>query len=585
MSKVYHVKQLKTIRLFEGSREELESIMEEVGVENIKLSNSLDCIETPDRYYKAFLKPSIIMTDTFKQHIEEMEKIASLDIPDDDYWQSLLVNVTLRPFQIEFLKWMESRRLLAYGRNGQRGVLCALPQGVGKSLVGLAVDAHFRQIGFTDKTLIVCRNNNKHSTWTKHLDKYTKLEYLVIEGDKLERQELFEEFRQQRINLGVIHYEAARLHKDEISKGVDLLIVDEAQSIANLGTQQSTAVDQASEKAKYTLLLSGGVAQNKIATQLWHPLHLLDRKVWSDFYAWRDEYCTVEEIWIPLITLTGKRVIDPITKRWRLRPQKVIKGIKDKEKLAKKIAPYIYQKKREDIADQLPEKIYQIIEVGLMLPQLKLYKEIRENLVKEVKGTTIQNAMVKMIRLYQVCATLACLDMEDISKKADEATEYILEKVPEDGKALIFSRFVPLCNSMYNRLTSQGAKVALITGEQAKEDRDEVREQFKFGDTQFLIATTQIEGTGSSYEEAAYLFRLDRDFRPLQNQQTVDRIVRLNSKHPFAYITDFYCINTLEEVQLDILEQKTKDITGVMNPAADYTEEDIERMLAIIPKR
>jgi SNF2 family DNA or RNA helicase len=451
-------------------------------------------------------------------------------------------------------------------------------------VVALVVDSHFRTINFTHKTLLVCRSNNKRSTWKYHLDKYTKLNYIIIEGTKAQRLDAIEQFKKYK-DLAIIHYEGMRLHKEELVGIPDLVIIDEAQAISNFESQQSQVADKISEKAKYTLLLSGGVAQNRVAKQLWLPLKLLDRKSWPSYQLWVRDWCTIEEIFVPLF-VKGKKVINWQTKKIVTRKINQVTGIKDPEALAVAVTPYIYQKRKEDVGEQLPEKIYQIIETGLYTKQRELYRKIRDEVATQIKGMTINNSLVKLLRLYQTCATLAYFDMDDISSKADEAVEEILN-IPPDTKALVFSQFVQLCNGVYKRLKKEGVNVAIITGESSTtkgDTRDNIRKEFKEGGTNVLIATTMIEGTGSSYKEASYLFRLDRMAAVLLNEQSDDRIVRLDSAHKTVNIIDFVSRNTIEEIQLEILKEKMTDIKNVFTPAYEYNMSDIQRMLDILPK-
>ena len=389
--------------------------------------------------------------------------------------------------------------------------------------------------------------------------------------------------KEGKIDIAIIHYEGVRLHEAQLVNIADLVIVDEAQAIANKDSIQSKIIDKITDKAKHILLLSGGVAQNRIAIQLFNPLHILDRKMWSSFYKWKDDWCSVETIEVPLF-VHGKKIYNKTTKQVVRRKVSQIIGIKKPEALAVAVAPYIYQKKKIEVAEQLPPKLYQTIDVELYPKQIDLYEQVRDEIETAVRGLSISNTLVKLLRLFQICNTLSCLDLEDISAKADDAVELMLELSPEN-KALVFSQFVPMANSVYNRLKKEGANVLLLTGEVPKNKRDDVRTRFKEDPSiQFLVASVSIEGTGSSYNMCTYLYRLDRVHTALLNVQVEDRIHRLDSKLP-VNIIDFVALDTVEEVQLETINQKIEDINNVLEPASTYTKETIERMLKISPKK
>jgi len=567
MTKAFYVKDKDIIRLTNLSPE-LQTALDG----KLRYNEVLGCFELPAEHYNLVDRPDIIKSSS----LQEFLSIKQLSIPDEKHWNSLVKKVTLRPFQVEFLKWLEARRQLSYPPKGtQKGVCAQLTMGTGKTLLGVVTDHHLRKIGFIKKTLIICRQNNKYSSWVAHLEKHSRVPFVVIEGDKRKRLKAIEEFR-KKYDIAVIHYEGMRLHGTDLAGLPDFVILDEAQAISNASSLQSKVADKITEKAKYILLLSGGIAQNKIAVQLYHGLHLLDRKVFPSFWKWREEWCTTEDIYVPLI-IKGKRIINKQTRTPVLRKATQIVGIKDPEKLAAAISPYIYQLTKEDIKDQLPPITFQVIETELYPEQRELYRKIRDEVAVLIKGLSVSNSLTKLIRLNQVCATLACLGMKDVSKKADDAVELILE-LP-DEKALIFSQFVEMANSVYKRLIAKGAKALLLTGKTPKKERDVIKEKFRNDSTyQFLVSTIALEGTGSDFAVASYEYRLDRVYPPLVNDQVASRVHRLTSPKPVTII-DFVTKKTIEEVQLKILAEKLEDMRDVLVPAAQYTQEDINRLL------
>lgn len=547
----------------------------------VRLNNTLNCIEVPQEDYKILEDFPINVTEELKQFIGTQ---VTIDILPEEYWQSLLKNVILRDFQVQFLQWFESRRQLVYPPKGtQRGVVCSTCCGSGKSLISLAADQHLRKQGLIDNTLIICRRNNEQDTWVAHLDTYIRIPYIIIEGNAKERKEAIEEFKKEETKLALIHYEALRKHGEGLAGIVDHLIIDEAQHIANPSSQQSIATDLVAKQAKYVLELSGGVAQNRIATQLYHPLHLCDRKAFPSFSKWRNDWCSTEPLQVPLI-VHGRRIMDRITKKPVFRVINQITGIREPEKLAKYVAGYMFQRSIHEIARQLPEVTRQIWRVELSKEQQRVYMKIRDSVAEEVKGLSVPSALIKLLKLHQCCSTLTTLGLEDISAKADAATEFVLENIPEGSKALIFSQWVDMVHSVYSRLKEQGVNALLMTGEiLKKKERNEIRKQFREDPSvKALVVTMQLESTGGSYEEANYAIILDRMHAVLVNEQAESRVIRLTSKLPITII-NFITTGTIEEVQLQILNRKLKNITDVMSPADTFTKQDISDMLNIKP--
>jgi len=582
--KAYYVEKLDLIRIFDYPKGTLSAL---TGVTDnpVRRNTTLECIELPAEEFRAVfvVAPNVEMSEPFEKYMGDI-KDKSIKVPGESYWQSLIDSITLRPFQIEYLQWLESRRLLAYPPKGsQIGAICQLDQGLGKTVVAIVADAHLRRLGLIDKTFVVCRNNNKYSTWVEHIEDFTKLSCAVIEGNRKQRLKGFKELK--KADIGIVHYEAARLHEPELEElGPVHNIVDEAQKIANPGSKQSKAVNMMAENAYWSNLLSGGVAQNRIETQLWHPLHICDRAVWPSWQGWQREWCILKEIWIPL-RIKGRIIFSPKTHEPVRRRIHVISGIRNRRKLSQVISPYIFQRTKEQVAEQLPPKIYQIIETNLRPEQLKLYKEVRDDIANQVEGVTIPTALHRTLRLLQVCATLACFNMEDISRKADEGAEIMHEIVPDNGKALVFSQFVPMCKATYERLLKLEAAPLLLTGNiKTDEEKNAIRKRFREGDDRFLVATYQLEGEGSSYPRCSFAFRLDRTHVPLKNLQAEDRAHRLSSTYDVLNIIDFVTRSSIEQEQMAILSDKMSNIKGVMDLAQLYTIADIRRMLSVTPK-
>jgi len=395
--------------------------------------------------------------------------------------------------------------------------------------------------------------------------------------------ELFAELHESYMDMGVINYESMRLHKDEL-KGIDHMIIDESHRMANPKSKQSRVVKDASRRAKYTTQLTGGAAQNRAETQRWHPLSLCDQAAWPSYATWMSNYCVLETIKVPLYR-KGKKIIDSATGRPVLRDLTVVTGVKNREKLSAAMAPYIYQKSKWDVAAELPPKIHQVIHTRLTEKQRGIYLDVRDDVLEEINGVSITIALTKLLRLLQVCATLEYFDLGDESRKADEASEVMYDIVPAGHKALVFTQHVLLAAAVHRRLETREAKALLLTGKNPRkaEDKDRVREQFKTDDSRFLVTMIQLEGEGSDYPEADYVFRLDRDHRPLVNLQCEDRAHRLTSTRP-VNIIDFVTRDTYEDTQMDILKEKAANLSDVFDLAKLYTMNDIRRMLEATPK-
>lgn len=161
----------------------------------------------------------------------------------------------LRPYQqvgTNFLMTMEE---------GEGGVL-AFDMGLGKSITGLALYLLLRKLGIVDKLMIVCPSPLKYATWAKEVQKFTDLEYIVIDGDKpevvtwddgvtekLEGRALREVQYQQHlygVPVTIMNYELFRY--DGESKGhthIRYLTEEEMETMAALRLKYSVQLNKA----------------------------------------------------------------------------------------------------------------------------------------------------------------------------------------------------------------------------------------------------------------------------------------------------------------------------------------------------
>lgn len=70
-----------------------------------------------------------------------------------------------------------------------QGDILAFDMGLGKSLTSLAYGLDLINKGIIDHILVVCPSKLKYATWAKEVEKWTTLDYIVIDGEKAEKVE------------------------------------------------------------------------------------------------------------------------------------------------------------------------------------------------------------------------------------------------------------------------------------------------------------------------------------------------------------------------------------------------------------
>ena len=114
------------------------------------------------------------------------------------------------------------------------GFLLADQMGTGKTLTSLATAVSRKAKGEVKRYLIICPATVK-GEWEEQIKEHTYEKYILIEGDKKTRLQLYRDFyKDLAILFLIINFEAVRIDKEILQKlNFDGIIVDESYRIKN----------------------------------------------------------------------------------------------------------------------------------------------------------------------------------------------------------------------------------------------------------------------------------------------------------------------------------------------------------------
>ena len=123
---------------------------------------------------------------------------------------------------------------LTFGRRA----LLADDMGLGKTIQAIAAAALLKQLRDIQHALIVCPASLKHQ-WAREIRRFTSLPVQVVEGNQIERRQLYRDLR----FFTIVNYELVRFDEKELTgREFDLVILDEAQRIKNWRTKTADLV-------------------------------------------------------------------------------------------------------------------------------------------------------------------------------------------------------------------------------------------------------------------------------------------------------------------------------------------------------
>lgn len=459
----------------------------------------------------------------------------------------------LRHYQREGLGWMRFLQRFSLG-----GCL-ADDMGVGKTAQVLALLETRRELRTTGEPVapsLVVVPKSLVFNWKQEAERFTP-QLRALDHTGLGRNSSrFADYDLVLTTYGTLRRDILRLKEVNF----DYVVLDEAQTIKNAGTESARAVRLL--RSGYRLALSGTPIENHLG------------ELWSLF-----EFLNPGMLGAASVFKLAGTSRDPDQETRAL--------------LSRALRPFILRRTKEQVAPELPSKTEQTIYCELESAQRKLYNQLRQHyrdsLLRQIEMQGLAKSKIQvleaLLRLRQAACHPGLLDPKrggDSSAKLEVLLAQLCEILDAGHKALVFSQFTSLLKLVRNRLDKLGVEYEYLDG--ATDDRQARVERFQ-NDTKchlFLISL-KAGGLGLNLTAAGYVFLLDPWWNPAVEMQAVDRAHRIGQTRPvFAY--RLIARDTVEEKVLEL--QKTKRnlaeaIIGTDNSMIrDLRPEDLELLLS-----
>jgi SNF2 family DNA or RNA helicase len=424
------------------------------------------------------------------------------------------MGLELYPFQKEGVAFLKSHK----------SVLLADDPGVGKTAQTCVALEHRSPV------LVVCPNAVKWF-WAKELVRwggYSVEEILVYEQGDNRVEGLFE---WGGVKVWILHWESLRYNETALrQKFWSVIIADEAHRMKGRNTQQSKVIRALKAATKYAL--TGTPIINR-DDEVWSLLNFLFPQQYRGYWKFMNDWMTYEKnIWGGLDYVR----------------------FKDVKAFKRELAQFMIRRKKEDVLPQLPPKVYTHLDIELGPEQRRVYEEMKEKFLAEIKDDeviTASTALVKLIRLRQIACGLFLCSSGETSTKLDAALELIEDC---NKPVVVFSNFVGMVEKLKEKL---GDRCRIITGEVSTPVREENIKAFQAGEYQVIALTTQTGGTGITLTRADMVLFLDLPWSPAIKLQAEDRIHRIGQEATSVTITSLIVKDTVEEKMEQLLRYKS----------------------------
>lgn len=434
------------------------------------------------------------------------------------------------------------------------------PAGTGKTLPALMCAYKYTPIGKI--CLYVTLASAKYQV-EEEMRKFSIL-FLssILNGNKTARSKLLRELKDNRHytapDLLIINYEQILIHWKELSElPVAVIVADECSRLTNHKNKTWKYLYHIAEKTKALRLALSGTPIKNTPMEAWSLFTWLNPGSLGRWFSFANTYMSRTQF-----SMIGAVRTDMLTH------------------LAARLQPYYMRREREELLPDLPELMEQTIPIELNDKEAKLYKQLQQeilfdidpkNLDKIETPHTIQNGIVKFIRLRQLCVNPALLGSGITSSSKLTALQEFLSTLG-DSKAIIFTEFASAVPAIMDILPEKGA--VSITGATSQEQRKLFIGLFQFiPKVQFLVGTRAIE-MALNLHAADFVIHLDPPMTYASYDQRISRARRQGRKDKVVSVR-IVSRGTIEEKIYRLIEKK-KNISIMAMPYTELVKELFE---------
>ena len=504
------------------SIEELNKILETIGSKSIKDNaielNKFQGIELLHRIDDSQIE--IFDKNNLSKILDSLK-----DYDENDNAVEVLKD-TLRGYQKKGVQWLKALKKTHLG-----GIL-ADEMGLGKTIQVIALLGHMSK-----QSLIIVPSSLMYN-WKKEFEKFTpETKVLIISGSKEKRDEL--NAMKSEYDVIITSYPLIRRDLDYyLGDEFEYCILDEAQYIKNPDTKTARFVKKV--KSNHRLVLTGTPIENNLI-ELWSifdfilPGYLKDKKTFNKEFIKKER--------------------------------------ENHEKLVRLINPFILRRKKNDVLNELPEKIVNVVYSKLNKKQERIYDsyllDMKERLKELREENSINSSHIEILsiltRLRQICCDpgLFVEDYDEKSGKLQLLEELIDELLEGNHKILIFSQFTTMLKIISKLLRRKRIKFSYLDGQIKVDKREKVITDFTSGKTDIFLISLKAGGTGLNLTEADTVIHVDPWWNPAVEDQATDRAHRIGQKD----VVNVYKVitrNTIEEKIYEIQLKKRELIDSVI---------------------
>lgn len=362
------------------------------------------------------------------------------------------------------------------------------------------------------------------------------------------------------------------------------LIVDESNLVKNKLAIRTERIINLSAFCKYKLILNG-TPISKNEADLFAQWYILDWRIlgYQSFYSFAANHLEYKTVKLP-----SGRVITT---------DQIIRVL-NVDYLTEKIAPYMYQIKKDEVLRNLKEKEYHTRYFYMEDEQEVEYYETKDIYLFNVVDWRAETIFKLFAALQHITSGRRVLSAPQNRMRTDKMFTWqnnpriqclkdVLDEIGE-GKCIIFAKYQDEIDDISLLLQSENKSYIEFTGRINQKKRQKNREDFK-EHTQFMLANKQCGAYGLNLQFCHNVIFYSNDFDLATRLQAEDRVHRIGQTET-VNIYDICCKYTIDSFISRCLQDKSnllasfKKQIAIWKEAAAMEKIKIRQMNSVIDK-
>jgi SNF2 family DNA or RNA helicase len=351
------------------------------------------------------------------------------------------------------------------------------------------------------------------------------------------------------------------------------VVVDESSYIKGHASKRTERITALSATARYRLVLTGTPFTQGVI-DLFAQMRFLSSAIlgYSSFYSFAANHLEYEQ----------RRDNEGRTRR----TQRIVRA-HNVDYLAAKMAPYVYQVKKEECLD-LPAKLYETRYCHMSDEQWAAYNQAKQEILLETEYEDWDSTLI--YRLFTALQSILC----GFWTRTDPATGHrqrltfpherldvllhTVRSIPDAEQVIIWAKYHHAVQEIVRALREDygDAAVTEFHGAIPERRRAEGLAAWQAGHSRFLVATQGVGGHGFTFTNAAYAIFYADGFKYSERIQAEDRQHRMGQTRKVTYIT-LCCLNSIDERIQDALARKQNALTAFQHHVNRYRKDGLKQ--------